>query len=327
MPTKRLKQASVLELIREMKNEGITTSEIAEYFEVSQVAAQHHVIRLKQDGVIFGKKDPGKWSSVRWFAIEYKKEEEPVEDDCKKNAEGYSDPTAARALNMKGKYTEVLHPGGVYLFNGTREVLIVDDRSPDTVIGFDVEAIDADRLDTDTIVNCKIGNFTDSVHVNWLKSYDPRKFDHSLLWAWPLDSYKKIISLSPLHAKVIEVKTEVCNDSPETLNLLEKLEAQNESLLNENGDLRYSNKKMGDTISELWEIAKVDNCLPDDAPIDPHELVDHVRWLKETAANWHGMYVESIQNRKPLVEYEVVKAQCDIYKNFCDELIKVMQIR
>lgn len=130
------------------------------------------------------------------------------EDDCKKNAEGYSDPTVARALNSKGKHTDKLQPGGVYLFSlGTvsKEVLILDDRSPDTVVCLDVESIDCDRQDSDTIVSCKLGNFTNSVHVNWLKSYDPLKIDHTVLWSWPMESYKKIVTLSPLRTKAIEV--------------------------------------------------------------------------------------------------------------------------
>ena len=197
----------VVNALKQFGGESLYVRELAELIDIPEEKVRKCLNNLfvQKRNAAYGIDKVKEGNANKYFYVEEPMVNSEKEDNCNKNAEGYSDPTAARALNSKGTYTEMLHPCGVYLFDGTKEVLVLDDRSPDTVVCLDIERIDCDRQDSDTVVNCKLGNFTNSVHVNWLRSYDPRKIDHTILWAWPMESYKKIVALSPLRTKAIEV--------------------------------------------------------------------------------------------------------------------------
>lgn len=133
-----------------------------------------------------------------------------------KNPEGYSDPTASRAVNLTLKnQDETIKVGGIYDVGGTDPflVMLVCD---DTIVGYYVYESDFDET-SDYEQHWPYTTFSTNgshtcycfVRVNWIMSMASKKIKRYLR-ACPFTALQNIKQKGPLsNAQIIEVTTEV----------------------------------------------------------------------------------------------------------------------
>lgn len=141
-------------------------------------------------------------------------EEEPEVEDREsrlynqgRNAEGYLDPTSAKAMKSMDRFDQIM-PGAIYKTN-TGGLFMVLKTYPDTILGYNVEEVQY-ATSTDMTVAWQASTHTKLIHVNRINSIPSKKLQKATKSNAPFEVVKEMIRKSPLHAsRVIEIEKPV----------------------------------------------------------------------------------------------------------------------
>lgn len=204
----KVTQLMVIERIKECGEAGCTVEELSEHFGIKKVSVHthlSHIMKLESCPIYYKTEKAGKAVYYRYFfQTPVPEKEEPVEN---KNVEGYSDPTAAKAIKNLERY-EGFMPGGIYEFK-TRpgSLFLVIRTTPGTLLGYVVSKTVNDDTDDSTICwprgdhyECVKPNQLTYAKFHWMN----RVFDHRC----PFTELQKVIAKSPFRAVEVPVVDE-----------------------------------------------------------------------------------------------------------------------